>query len=303
MRKGTYRQKGFRVLSVVLPLCLLALASQAEETPRSAMRKGMKAYRAGDYTNAVSYFKKTALEFPDIGNYNLGNALYRIGDYEGAAKAFKEVLRSPDLKLQANAYYNLGDAYLARTTKLNDPSLAGLAIELAFQAEDMYEKAMLLNPEDLAAKQNFEHARNLRVDLTFGLGKKAFDEAEAQLKEFHAKEAKKNYLAAKKQFEHILNDIRPNENRAKQYLKNTNDRLAMLQRAVEQTQKDLETVIQYIKDYQYFMAAELLAKQSDERKYAFDLKPDLKKKYEEIAKKDTEVLQILKKFSNLNQSK
>ena len=286
-------------------LFLLPLAVHAEETPRSAMHKGLKAYRAGDYTNAVDYLEKTALEFPFIGHYDLGNAYYRLQEYEKAEKAFMEALRSPDLGLQAKAYFNLGNTYLARTTKLTDPSQIALAAELAFKAEDNYEKAMRLAPEDVAAKQNFERARSLRIDLEFNRGKWLYDQAEELLKKFKAKDAQKNYQAAKTQFERILRDIEPNENRAKQYLANTEQKLEMLRLAVEQTKKDLQTALQYIHDYQYIMAANLLSKESDERKYAFDLDPELKKKFEETMKKDQQVLEIIKKTETqkLNQAK
>ncbi len=289
--------------SICVCLWFAALSIHAEETPRSAMRKGLKAYKAGDYTNAVQYLEKTALEFPDIGNYDLGNAHYRNGDYEAAEKNYTEALRSTDLELQAKAYFNRGNALLARTTKMTGPEQIQLAAELAFQAEDMYEKSILLAPADLDAKRNFERARNLRIKLEFNRGKWLYDQAEALLKEFKAKEAKKNYLQAKTQFEHILNDIDPNQNKSKQYLANVEERLEMLRKAVKQTEHNLELAIQQVKDYQYVLAAERLAADSDERKYAFDLKPDLKKQYEETAKKDQEVLKIIKELSTLNQIK
>jgi len=158
-----------------------------------------------------------------------------------------------------------------------------------------------LAPDDLAAKRNFERARNLRIKLEFNRGKWLYDQAESLLKEFKAKDAKKNYLQAKTQFEHILNDIDPNQNKSKQYLKNVEDRLEMLRKAVEETEQNLATAIQQIKDYQYILAAQRLVAMTDSRKYAFDLKPDLKKKYEETVKKDQEVLKIIKELSTLNQ--
>ena len=40
-------------ICVYLWFFLAVSAVQAEDTPRSSMRKGLKAYKAGDYTNAV----------------------------------------------------------------------------------------------------------------------------------------------------------------------------------------------------------------------------------------------------------
>jgi tetratricopeptide (TPR) repeat protein len=280
----------------VAPLIILLLAAlsvQAEDTPRSSMRKGLKAYKAGDYTNAVQQLEKTALEFPTIGNYNLGNALYRNGDFEAAADAYNEALRTTDLDLQANAYFNRGDALLARTTALTKTEEINMAIELSFQAMDMFEKAMLLKPDDLEAKQNFERAGNLRLQLEYNLGRWYFDQAEELLPQYKAKDAKKNYQLAKKQFQHILEDVDPNHAESLQVLPKIEERLEMLALAVEAAQIDLKTALQYISDYQYMLAAQRLTTETDERKYAFDLKPDLKKQYEEVIKKNQEILKII----------
>ncbi len=287
--------------SFAVPLLLLLPAlSFAEETPRSAMRKGLKAYRRGDYTNAVEQLEKTALEFPAIGNYNLGNAQYRMSDYEAAANTYNEALRTTDLELQAKAYFNRGNALLARTTALSGPGQIGVAIELAFQAMDMFEKSILLAPEDLEAKQNFERAQQLRLKLEYNLGKWHFDQAEALLQEYKAKDAQTNYRQARKQFEHILENVDPNHGESAQYLPKAAERLEMLQRAVEDAENDLEIALRFIEDYQYMLAAQRLTTETDERKYAFDIKPDLKKQYDETIQKNQEVLKIIQELSNLN---
>ncbi|MEN8253861.1 MAG: tetratricopeptide repeat protein [Verrucomicrobiota bacterium] len=281
-------------------LSLVAATVHAEDTPRSAMRKGLKAYKRGDYTNAVQALEKTALEFPATGNYNLGNAQYRMGDYEAAANTYNEALRTTDLELQAKAYFNRGNALLARTTALSGPEQIGMAIELAFQAMDMFEKSILLAPGDMEAKQNFERAQQLRLKLEYNLGKWHFDQAEALLQEYKAKDAQTNYRQAREQFEHILENVDPNHGESAQYLPKAAERLEMLQRAVEDTEKDLEIALQFIEDYQYMLAAQRLTTETNERKYAFDIKPDLKKQYEETIQKNQEVLKIIRELSSLN---
>lgn len=279
---------------------VLTVSANAEDTPRSSMRKGLKAYKRGDYTNAVVHLEKTALEFPVIGSFNLGNAHYRNGDFEAAAKAFEAALRTTDLELQAKAYYNRGNALLARTTALAGHEQIGLAIELAFQAMDMYEKALLIEPADREAKQNFERAGALRLKLEYNLGQWHFDQAEALLGEYKAKDAKQNYLAAQKQFKHILENVAPDHAESAQYLPKIAERLEMLQLAVEDAEHDLKVALKYIEDYQYMLAAQRLTTETDERKYAFDLKPDLKKRYEETIQKNQDVLKIIRELSNLN---
>ncbi|QBG45998.1 tetratricopeptide repeat protein [Verrucomicrobia bacterium S94] len=282
------------IQSVVLLLLLIsAFSVKAEDTPRSSMRKGLKAYKSGNYTNAIEHLEKTVLEFPDIGNYNLGNAHYRAGDYEAASDAFNEALRTTDLELQFKAYFNRGNALLARTTALTKTEEISLAIELAFQAMDMFEKAILLQPDHLEAKQNFERAHTLWGNLEYNLGRWYFDQAEELLPQFKAKDAQQNYQLAKKQFEHILKNVDPNHPEALQYLPKVNDRLEMLALAVEAAEIDLDVALKYISDYQYILAAKRLTTETDERKYAFDIKPDLKKKYEETIQKNQEVLKII----------
>lgn len=283
---------GSRLICLVLWLAMTSI-SHAEDTPRSAMRRGLKTYKAGDYSNAVPLLEKTVLEFPDTGNYNLGNANYRLGDYEKAVDNYNEALRTTDLALQAKAYFNRGNALLARTTTMTGSEQIGMAIECAFQSVDMFEKAILLDPEDLAAKQNYERARQLRLTLEYNLGKWYYDQAESQLQEYLAKDAQTNYRKARGQFEHILKDVDPNHAESAQYLPKVGERLEMLARAVENTERDLELALQYISDYQYMLAAKRLTTETDERRYAFDIKPDLKQKYEETIQKNQEVLKII----------
>ena len=295
-----FRRSSALALVVLLAFGFSPFDARAEETPRSAMRKAIRAYKSGDYSNAVEYLKKTAAEFPGIGNYDLGNALYRSGDYAAAADAFEEALRSTDLTLQQMAYYNLGNALLARTTTLTDPGQIVQASALAFKALDAYEKAILLDPEDLDAKRNFEKAFRLWANLEFNRGKWLYDQADSLLKQFKAKDAKRDLLLAKKQFAHVLADVDPNHAQATAYLKNVEEKLDMLDRAVEAAKFDLETARKQIDDYQYAMAARRLSTQTPERRYAFDLQPELKKKYEELLKKDGDVLKILSRHSDRN---
>ncbi|HEY5653826.1 MAG TPA: tetratricopeptide repeat protein [Pontiella sp.] len=285
---------GYRRLKTVLAAVLaLVCSAYAEDTPRSSMRKGLKAYKQSDYTNAVTHLKKTALEFPGVGNYNLGNAQYRAGHYEEAAAAYNEALRSSDLELQSKAYFNRGNALLARTTMLTGAEQIGQAIELSFQAMDMFEKAILLSPEDLPAKQNFERAYQLRLELEYNLGRFYFERAESLLTEFKAKDAQTHYRLAEKQFTHLLENIDPTHTEAGQYLPKIDERLTMLKSSVEATELDLKTALQYISDYQYMLAAQRLTTETTERKYAFDIKPELKKSYEDTVQKNQEVLKII----------
>ena len=288
-------------IRVVPWLAITALVAHAEETPRSAMRKGLKAFTAGDYSNAVPLLEKTLPEFPDTGKFNLGNAHYRLGDYEKAEKNYNEALRTTDLALQAKAYFNRGNALLARTTKMTGSEQIGMAIECAFQAMDMYEKTILLDPGDLAAKQNYERAGQLRLKLEYNLGKWYYEQAESLLQEYQARDAQTNYRKALGQFEHILADVVRNHAEAEQYIPKVRERLEMLRLAVNTTENNLEVALKQIEDYQYLLAAKRLTKDGgDEQKYAFDIKPDLKKRYKDTIEKNYEIWNIVKLDNSLN---
>jgi Ca-activated chloride channel family protein len=288
------------MLSTIIFFFMCAESVRAEDTPRSSMRKGLKAYQSGSYTNAVEHFEKTSLEFPSIGNYNLGSALYRSGDFETAAHYFNEALRTTDLELQGKAYFNRGNALLARTTSLSGPEQIELAVELVFQAMDMFEKAIFLAPDDLTAKQNFERAQRLRITLEYNLGMWYFDRAETLLQEYKAKDARTYYTQSRTQFSRILENIDPSHAESTRYLLMVDQRLELLKQAVISAERDLTAALQFIADYQYMLAAQRLTTETDQRKYAFDIKPDLKEQYEETGRKNSEVLKVIQELSTLN---
>ena len=146
-----------------------------------------------------------------------------------------------------------------------------------------------------------ERAQQLRLKLEYNLGKLYFDQAESLLQEYKAKDAQTNYRQAKKQFEHILANVDPDHGESRQHLPKIEERLEMLDLAVEAAEHDLEIALRQIEDYQYMLAAQRLTTETDERKYAFDLKPDLKKQYEETIQKNQDVLKIVEElFPGMN---
>jgi len=164
----------------------------------------------------------------------------------------------------------------------------------------MYEMAILLDPDDLTAKQNYERAQQLRLSLEFKLGTWYFDQAESLLTQYKARDARTNYQRARKQFEHILTDVDPNHAESAQYLPKVIERLDMLTRSVEEARQDLETALMQIDEYQYALAAQRLTTVDDERRYAFDIEPGLLEEYQETILKNQDVLNIIEDLSDLN---
>lgn len=295
---------GFKFAVPALLLLNFAASAYAGDTARAYMRQGLKAYNVENYDDALTNFKKASAEFPYVSAYNLGNTYYRMGDYAQATNSYHKALESDDLELQAQVYYNLGNALLEPVAATNYAERVEVdqAVELTVEASEMFENALRLNPNDLAAKQNYERSLLRRTELELNLGKYIFDQAESLLQEYKAKEAQGKYIEARNQFERILAEINPTHAEAKQYLPKIEERLNMLERAVESAENDLQIALQQIDDYQYVLAAQRLMDDSDERKYAFDIKPELKKKYEETIQKNQEIIQIIENLSSLNQT-
>jgi tetratricopeptide (TPR) repeat protein len=280
----------YRILSI---LAITTCTTLAEESPRATMKKGLRAYQSGVYTNAVESLKKTVLTYPDLGHFNLGAAYFKQHAFKKAATHFQEALRSPDPSLQADAYYNRGNALLAQTTQLTGPEDIVTAIQLAFEAMEQFESSLRLKPDKLDAKQNFERAVQLRLSLEFKRGKWLFDHAEKCLQETQAKQAYEHYQKAQKQFEKILSEIDPIHPEAIRLLPRTKERIAMLAQAVTDAQTDLTHALRLIQDYQYLLAANILVRESTERTYAFDIQPELKTRYEQILQKNQQIITIV----------
>jgi Ca-activated chloride channel homolog len=117
---------------------------------RSEMKKGEKAYDAGDYEGASENFKSASgnKERPDA-LFNLGNSKYKQGDFEEAARHFqKSADAAIDPKLKSKSYFNLGNSLLED--------------KKADEAIDAYKEAIRLNPADSDAKNNLLLARQVK---------------------------------------------------------------------------------------------------------------------------------------------
>lgn len=92
----------------------LLLPMAAPASPASAL----KDYRTGNFTNALTEYerllndesKQQKPEDPRL-QFNAGVAAYRATNYTVAIQHFNAVLVAQDLKLQAKAYYNLGNVH------------------------------------------------------------------------------------------------------------------------------------------------------------------------------------------------
>ena len=141
-----------RVLYILLSLCLFAasFADASAQVDKREVRKGNRRFKDGEYTEAqMEYMKAVAKDTLSIAaNYNLANTLFRQEDYDNAAKTLERVeataIASPD---GASVYYNQGAVAIAQQNWQ--------------KAVDAFAKSLLLNPDDLDAKENYIYAKKM----------------------------------------------------------------------------------------------------------------------------------------------
>lgn len=153
-------------------------------------------YRQGDYKAAQGNFEKRlesdALSLPDsrpdpVLAFGRGAAAYKNKEYDIAVDAFGAAVLSDDLKLRAQAHYNLANAIYQRASELVKKATPKTLSKLAFvdgvirQLENSlenYQQSLILDPGSADTKANhdttdelIQKLRNLRKKLAEQQGK------------------------------------------------------------------------------------------------------------------------------------
>lgn len=136
-------------MGLLLLIVLSTLARQVFASP------GEEAYGKGDFITAAQFYDEQLKTAPNDArlHYNYGTAAYKNNMFEDAAKAFKDALKSSDLGVQQEAYYNRGNALFMRgkETVKTDPEHS---MEKWQEAVASYDGALQLNPENDDARVN-----------------------------------------------------------------------------------------------------------------------------------------------------
>ena len=170
----------YHAVVIFLGLALCAtLSAQAAEPPeaRTSFDAGLQAFAASNYPAATNAFLEAAAAAPAAkldpaaAYYNAGLAAYAGGDLKSAADAFARAASGSDLDLQAQAYYNRGNALFhqaggpAGLVQAGAAPLPAMSTQELASAESsvgeavqMFENAIALNPKDVDAKANYELA-------------------------------------------------------------------------------------------------------------------------------------------------
>jgi Ca-activated chloride channel homolog len=121
----------------------------------ASIRTGEKAFQKGDYAKAEQEYRQAAAKQPDkpVLYFNHGTAAYKSGNFDAAAQSFAKAMKTDDLKLQQDDYYNLGNTQYRigqKTEKANTQD----TIKNWEQAVQSYEAALQLKTDDRDAKYN-----------------------------------------------------------------------------------------------------------------------------------------------------
>lgn len=139
-----------KLFIVLLVLCTLPAAAQVE---RHDVRAGNRKFRKDEFKEAEINYRKAVLKdsLSVAGEYNLASALYRQEDFDGAGKALETVKDVAAVSQHAaDYYYNLGDIALQKKDY-------GAAVEA-------FRQALLRNPSDMDAKENYIYAKLMKQD-------------------------------------------------------------------------------------------------------------------------------------------
>ena len=197
------KSKAAAVATALFAILLLPVVTNA--SPTSALRD----YKSGNFTNALDEFTKLSeVQTNDLRLvFNAGDAAYRATNFDLAQNLFQQVTLSPDLKLQQQAFYNLGNVQFQKAKQAQD--LDGL--EQGFDAAaKIYERAVMLNTNDADAIFNYRFAQGAAeqvraIKAALQSAKVSADTA-VQRAEFHTafeimQSLTQKYKIATKQFE------------------------------------------------------------------------------------------------------
>lgn len=122
-------------------------------------------YKSGKYEESMQAYQKAAENDPARNDlqFNRGDAAYKAGDYSEAEEAFRKALDTPDLDLQENAYYNLGNAQYQHGDAMKSVDTKK-AIALWEQALHSYDSALKLKTSD-DSRHNYEFVKQKLEEL------------------------------------------------------------------------------------------------------------------------------------------
>ena len=136
------------IILVLLALMLAPAMPAMAQADRHEVRAGNRKFRKGSFKEAEIDYRKAVLKdsLSVAGEYDLASSLYRQQDWQGAQTALETVKDvAPASADAAKWQYNRGDVALQQKDYAS--------------AVDAFKQALLLEPDDLDAKENYIYAK------------------------------------------------------------------------------------------------------------------------------------------------
>jgi Ca-activated chloride channel family protein len=148
--------------AAALMFCGLMLAGSLRAATADVAERD---YKSGKYQDAAQKYREAIESQPtrrDL-QYDRGDAAYRAGDFTEAEDAYRQALETPNLNLQENTYYNLGNAQFKDGEALQkaDSKKTRALLE---QAVHSYESALKLKDAP-DTKHNYEVVKKKLEEL------------------------------------------------------------------------------------------------------------------------------------------
>ena len=138
---------------------MLAAACAFAQADKRDVRAGNRKFKKENFKEAEIDYRKAVLKdsLSVAASYNLASSLYRQEDWDGAGKALEQVKDvAPAGEHAADWHYNSGDAALQKKDYAS--------------AVKAFRESLLLNPDDLDAKENYIYAKKMLENQQGGGG-------------------------------------------------------------------------------------------------------------------------------------
>ena len=146
------------VASIIVALCVFSFTTSA--SPSSALKN----YNAGRYDKALEEYQQSLEKKQGDTrlHFNAGAAAYRDGKLDEALKHFNAAVPAQDLKLQEEAYYNLGNTLYRTGEMIGEPKKMQESWEGALR---QYDSALKLNTNNADARFNYDFVKRKLEEL------------------------------------------------------------------------------------------------------------------------------------------
>lgn len=151
----------YKVVISIICFSLLIPQYAYADSARKLVNKGNISYVTGKFDEALAAYEEASVDSPESAHiyFNMGTAYYQKEDYAKAVEAFeKAALKTRDIKIEANAKFNLGNCAFREAERQQDSDL-NKVLEACGKSISYFQEALERDPEFTEAAENIEVVR------------------------------------------------------------------------------------------------------------------------------------------------